>query len=65
MLDLLGMVFDVLYRGKSLLFPLPLFRESFDNFMLNWGNLEMSLLFLERNFFFFFLILFMTKLHVV
>ena len=64
MLDLLGMVFDVLYRGKSLLFPLPLIRESFDNFMLNWGNLEMSLLFLERNFFFF-LILFMTKLHVV
>ena len=42
-LDPLGMVFDVLDRGKRLLLPLPLIEESFDNFMLNCGNLEMSL----------------------
>ena len=40
----LGMVFDVFGRGKSLLLPLPLTREYFDNFVPNWGNLGMSLL---------------------
>ena len=29
--DPLGMVFDVLDQGKSLLLPLPFIRESFDN----------------------------------
>ena len=52
-LDPLGMVFDVLDRGKRLLLPLPLIEESFDNFMLNCGNLEMSLPFLKKDFFFF------------
>ena len=42
-LDPLRMVFDVLDWGKRLLLPLPLIKESFDNFMLNCGNLEMSL----------------------
>ena len=42
-LDLLGTVFDVLDRGKRLLLSLPLTEESFDNFVLNCGNLEMSL----------------------
>ena len=53
-LDLLGIVFDVLDQGKRFLLPLPLTEESFDNFMLNCGNLEMSLPFLKKDFFFFY-----------
>ena len=34
----------MLHWGKSLLLPLPLTREYFDNFVPNWGNLGMSLL---------------------
>ena len=37
-LDPLRIVFDVLDWGKR-----PLTKESFDNFVLNCGNLEMSL----------------------
>ena len=37
-LDPLRIVFDVLDWGKR-----PLTEESFDNFVLNCGNLEMSL----------------------
>ena len=48
---------------KSLLLPLPLTGESFDDFVPHWGNLEMFLLFFERREFFF--LLFMTKLHIV
>ena len=40
--------------------------ESFDNFVPNWGNLEMFFSF-ERFFFFFYIyfLLLMTKLHIV
>ena len=41
-LNPLGMVFDVLDWGKRLLLPLFLIEESFDNFVLNCGDLEMS-----------------------
>ena len=41
-LNPLGMVFDVLDWGKRLLLPLSLIEESFDNFVLNCGDLEMS-----------------------
>jgi len=44
-LDPLGMVLDVLDRRKSLLLPLSLIGESFDNFVPNWDNLKISLLF--------------------
>ena len=54
MLELVGMVLDVLEWGKSLLLPLPLIRESFDNFVLNWGDIEMFLFFRKKVFFFFF-----------
>ena len=53
-LDQLGMVFYVLDRGKSLLLPSLLIRESFDNFVSNCGSVEMSVLFLKKVFFFFF-----------
>ena len=52
-LEPVGMVLDVLKRGKSLLLPLPLTRESFDKFVLNWGDLEMFLFFRMKDFFFF------------
>jgi len=42
------------YWGKSLLLPLLLIRESFDNFVPKWGNLEMSLLFFLFFFIFYF-----------
>ena len=37
----------MLHWEKSLLLPLPLTEESFDNFVPNWGNFEMSLLILK------------------
>ena len=43
----------MLYYGKSLLIPLPPTKESFDDFVPNWGNLEMFFFF----FFSFFIIL--------
>ena len=55
---------DVLEQEKSLLLPLLLTRESFDKFVLNWGDLEMFLFFRMKYFYFFYLLL-MTKLHVV
>ena len=54
----------MLHWGKSLLLPLPLIGESFDNFVLKWGNLGMSLFFFLKNLFIF-ILLFMTKLHIV
>ena len=51
----------MLHWGKSFLLPLPLTRESFDDFVSIWGNPKMFSLF---EFFILFL-LFMTKLHVV
>ena len=37
---------DMLHWGKSLLLPLPLTRESFNDFMPNWDDLEILLLLL-------------------
>ena len=57
----------MLHWGKSFLLSLLLTGESFDDFVPNWGNLEMFFFFLfiffERSIFFF--QLYMTKLHVV